>query len=285
MIPGRAPDRSTVSDRVNQLPPFHPTVLRLLTVSMESDSAVDDFEDIFKCDPALAADLLVVANSAAFGLRATISSIRHALALLGLERVSSLSFTIAMQFYMRQTPRMASVQPIWSHALATALIAEILGDIRRTTCRGLYTTALMHDVGRLGLLMSAGREYADLLSKKFPDIGESLLYEANRLGTTHVEAGDVLAEKWCFPPEMRSCIRRHHEEAAAGNSDELMKLIRIACGIATRIGYGEVNCENAETPDRILKEAAPELLAHPKLAPEQLRSHVQKRLVYCHSVR
>ena len=47
------PDRSVVLNRLSRLLPFHPTVLRLLSISMESDSAVDEYEDIFRSDPRL----------------------------------------------------------------------------------------------------------------------------------------------------------------------------------------------------------------------------------------
>jgi HD-like signal output (HDOD) protein len=53
---------------LSKLPPFHTTALRLMNLSVESESAMSEFEDTFKADPALTADLLMVANSAEFGL-------------------------------------------------------------------------------------------------------------------------------------------------------------------------------------------------------------------------
>jgi HD-like signal output (HDOD) protein len=200
-----------------------------------------------------------------------------------LERVSSLSFTIAMQFYLRRSPRMAFVQPIWSHSLATALVAETLGRARGTPYTGLYSTALIHDVGRLGLLMSMGRGYADLLAREFQDIGESISDELMRFGSTHMEAGEFLAHRWGFPAAMCGCIRQHHAGSAATKSDGVLTVIQSACEIAAELGYGEVNFAHGETGDGAARGVTDELLAHPELAPERLRSQVQKRLAYCQS--
>jgi HD-like signal output (HDOD) protein len=276
-------DRSVVLNRLSRLPPFHPTVLRLLSISIEGDSAVDEYEDIFGSDPALAADLLLVANSAEFGFQARVSGIRHAVAVLGLERVSSLSFTIAMQFYLRRSPRMAFVQPIWSHSLATACISETLGKTLGAPHSGLYSAALVHDVGRLGLLMSMGQGYADLLAREFQDIDESISCELTSFGSTHMEAGEVLAQGWGFPAAMCSCIRRHHAGSAATKSDEVLSVVRSACEIAAELGYGEVNCASGERRDGAARGLTDELLARPELAPERLRSQVQQRLAYCQS--
>jgi HD-like signal output (HDOD) protein len=250
---------------------------------MESDSAVDDYEEIFGSDPALAADLLLVANSAEFGFQTKVSCIRHAVAVLGLERVSSLAFTIAMQFYLRRSPRMACVQPIWSHGMATAFLAELLGNARGTPYNGLYSAALIHDVGRLGMLMSIGREYADLLMREFSDVEESISYESMRFGATHMEAGEILGQQWGLPAVMCGCIRQHHAGSAAAGADGLLIVVQSACEIAAELGYGEGNCASGERPDGAVREAVGKLLARPQFAPEQLRSQVQKRLAYCQS--
>ena len=92
---------------LSKLPPFHPAALKLLNIASESDSAIDDFERTFKGDPALTADLLLVANSPLFGTRAKIASIRHGITHLGLERVRALASTIALSFFVRNQPRTA----------------------------------------------------------------------------------------------------------------------------------------------------------------------------------
>jgi HD-like signal output (HDOD) protein len=53
--------------------------MKLLAISEEAESAMSDFENVFKADLALTTDLLVVANWAAFGVQRQIDAIHHAL--------------------------------------------------------------------------------------------------------------------------------------------------------------------------------------------------------------
>lgn len=130
---------------LSRLPPFHPAALKLLNLSSESMSAIRDFESVFKSDSALTADLLLVANSPLFGNRAQVWTIRHALTHLGLERVRSLATTIAVGFFVRNQPRSGYIRNIWLHGIATAWLAEELGNL--SGIPDLYTAGLTHDLG------------------------------------------------------------------------------------------------------------------------------------------
>ena len=53
--------RVAAYQRLSVLPAFHPAAMKLLAVSDESKSAISDFEEVFRADLALTADLLLVA--------------------------------------------------------------------------------------------------------------------------------------------------------------------------------------------------------------------------------
>lgn len=82
--------RVSITGKLSALPPFGPAVQKLLVISLDDDSAVKSFEDIFMSDPGLAAELLVMANSAAFGGRSCVETIGSAVRVLGLEQVRAL---------------------------------------------------------------------------------------------------------------------------------------------------------------------------------------------------
>jgi HD-like signal output (HDOD) protein len=261
------------------LPAFHPTALRLLTVSTESETALEDFEECFRSDPALASELLLTANSAEFGLRATVESIRHALALLGLERVSSLSFTIAMKFYMRNTPRRQVIHPIWSHSVASALIAETFGEALHNPLRSLYTAGLLHEVGRLGLLMSEGNKYESLLTQLHDSLDDANRQEKETCGVDHAEAGAVMAEAWGIPSPVCGSIRHHHD-VPAGEPDynELVDLVRLSCRFASSLGYPEQNCRHRESLESVSGSIPPAIRANPAVSPERLTARIKRML-------
>ena len=256
---------------LSKLPPFHPAALMLLNVSSESGTAMDDFERVFRSDPALTADLLLVANSPLFGNRAKIASIRHALAHMGLDRVRSLASTIALSFFVRNQPRSSFVRDIWAHSIATGVIAEALGDLYGTP--DLYTAGLVHDLGRLGLLLTVGPKYENWVSSEMPSIEEANLLEHARFGMNHCDAGALVGHKWGFPVLLRSCMIAHHGLEPGPPKDPL-RLVQLACRMAASMGFTEVHFhEEQPFPD------LPEKILHAKeLSPERIRGRITSQI-------
>jgi HD-like signal output (HDOD) protein len=255
---------------LSKLPPFHPAALKLLNIASESGTAIDDFEAIFKTDPALTADLLLVANSPLFGNRSPIGSIRHALTHLGLDRVRSLATTIALSFFVRNQPRTGFVRHIWAHSLATATVSEVLGRLYRMS--DLYTAGLVHDLGRLGLLLTVGQNYEAWATSAVPSIEESNELERAQFGMNHCEAALLVGQKWGFPPLLRNCMNAHHEESPARPGDPV-SLVHLACRIAASIGFPEVIQEPEPFPELPDKASACE-----DLKPERIQAKVKAQI-------
>jgi len=270
--PGHANyEHSAVFERLTKLPPFHPAAMKLLNISGESETAMTEFEQVFKSDPALTADLLMVANSAAFGFRARVDNIRHALSLLGLERVRSLGFTIAMSIYVRNLAGSDEVRLVWAHSTATAVIADVLGRLYNSP--GIYTAGLVHDLGRLGLLLSVGKQYGDVLTKEFADMPESMKLEKVLFGVTHCEAGELVSRTWGFPESLQTCMANHHEVSAHQNGTT-PDLIRISCQMADWLGFPEIRRQDQDTRP----ELAPRFRNDPQLDPDRLRELITKQI-------
>jgi putative nucleotidyltransferase with HDIG domain len=220
-----------------------------LAVSTERDSAITDFELVFQGDPALASHLLMVANSPVYGFRNRVDSVRHAIALMGLEGVRSLAFTLAIGSYVRGPQTTAAVRSVWNHSLATAVIAETIGAVCQQNVPFLHTAGLLHDVGRLGLLSLEHQRYAGVLQRKYLDVEESLLLEDLLFGCAHDDAGAFLGRSWGFPPHLCDCIRYHHHPAGPEENRLSQQIVQLACYTAASLGMAEVECENAQSAD------------------------------------
>ncbi len=245
--------------------------MKLVSISGESETAMTEFETVFKSDPALTADLLMVANSAMFGFRARIDNIRHALSLLGLERVRSLGFQITMSMYVRNVVGKEEVRMVWAHSTATAVIADILSRLYGT--HALYTTGLVHDLGRLGLLLSTGDKYGQILTKEFTDISESIQLEKAMFGVTHCEAGALVSRTWGFPDTLQNSMASHHDALISDNGNT-PSVIHLACQMADWLGFPEVKRQDLATePDIPVR-----LRKHPDLNPDRLRSVISKQI-------
>lgn len=265
-----ADQHAAVFIALSKLPPFHPTALRLMNLSVESETAMADFEEAFKADPALTADLLLVANSAEFGLRARIETIRHALSFLGLERVRSLGCTIAFSFYVRNVPRSPYMRMAWAHSVATAVIADAIGKVHGSSV--MYTAGLVHDLGRLALL-GVGENYAEKLNVQFEDMEQSFAMEKEEFGMTHCDAGETICDKWRFPPSLKVCMTAHHEPVV-GRLSEPVNAVRVACAMAEIMGFPEIHQKVHAAAGTL-----PDSLKHrPELEPDRLLKQINRQI-------
>src|ERR1022692_1935928 len=138
-------------------------VLRLLDLLARDDVEIRELVALISSDPAFSAQILRVANSPLFGFRSRIDSLQSALVVLGLRRVRSLSMTVATANHMKAALRIEELSRCWRHMLACALLTDELARCCRAFEDRAYTAGLLHDVGRLGLLMAYPIEYAGLL--------------------------------------------------------------------------------------------------------------------------
>lgn len=254
---------------LSQLPPFHPSAAQLLSVPDEG--AISRFEAVFESDPALTADLIKYANSPLFGFRTRVDTIRHGITLLGLDRVRNLAVTLTMNSSLQRFPPAQQAQSIWSHGLATAVIAEMAGKF---SCgfAGMYTAGLLHDLGRLGLLLLAPASYEPVLTGEFGDLGAANAEEERLFGINHLAAGSLLADSWRFPLTLRTCIANHHGMVAEKGSPEW--LIHHSCQLAGRIGFPEVRCKDpGDHPEDLT-----DFPSDPAFAPERLRLVVEQHM-------
>jgi HD-like signal output (HDOD) protein len=233
-------EQAKIFEHLSKLPVFSPSALHLLGVSTESDSAMESFSEAFGSDPALAADLLVV-NSGVFAPRCHIETIRHALSFLGLDRARSLASTMAFRIAMRNFRHKEQARPVWAHGIAAAVVAEELGTLHGVP--GLYTAALMHDLGRLGLLLADGSRYLEVLLGTYDDMKESNRLERTLFGIDHCQAGEMLGRTWNFPAGLRASMGAHHEIVPPSKP---LELVQMACMAADCLGFPEVQRRGME---------------------------------------
>jgi len=232
---------------LNRVPAFNETAVKLLVRPFDDDDSIGGIEESFRSDPPLASQLLTAANSAAMGLRARVSTLRHALAVLGINRVRSLVVSVATSSYMHQFPKEV-VRPIWSHGIATAVIAEHLaGYSDRLSGAALYTAGLTHDLGRLGLLAADRHRYASFLLEEYEDRAESEMTEWDQFGVIHTVAGGLLTQLWGFPESLCGHAENHHAESGFDTEED--RIVHTACLLADSIGYPELHLRSASQPD------------------------------------
>ena len=196
-----------------------------MTMLGQEDLRYREVAEILQVDAALTTGLLRLANTAMVGSRYPVSSVMQAVALLGVERVSALVATLSLGSFLGPVTKMPVFAQFWRHNLATALAATVYAQKLNMDTDQAYLHGLLHDIGRLGMLMAFRDQYAALYSNGAEDL---VSRERERFGFDHVQAGGWLAILWNLPPAI----------AEPSVTDGSPLLAEFACNAATTAGYG-----------------------------------------------
>src|SRR4051794_5103825 len=152
------PIDTTVSpvDRIlgalDKLPPFSPVLTRLLATLADEDVSFGQMAAIIETDAVLAGNLLRVVNSPLYGRIATINSVRHAVAIMGTNKIRNLvlGMSVARRWAGARVPGRWEAKQFNVHSLAVAVLADLV--VLETPVpypEGAFTAGLLHDVGKL----------------------------------------------------------------------------------------------------------------------------------------
>ena len=258
--------RLHVNRCVGDLPALPDVVARVLELTDSKTSTAGDLERVISTDQALAGKILRVVNSAFYGSAGKVSTISHAVMVLGVKQLRNLTLSVAaMSLVKARMPHMAEHQKeFWRHSLGTgagaAAIARRL-DLGRDVADEAFTGGLLHDLGRLFLLgyfFSFFSETMMLSAQKGIPTREA---EQELLGIDHAEIGVMLGNHWHFPPPLLAVIERHHGPLGDDEHFPLCACVHIGDSLTSNLDAHEL----AE-----VSPVLPEALAWSKLTPEAM---------------
>ena len=249
------PSAATEPWALRDLPPFPWITTKVLQLFAAPSDTVDAkrLSELIRADASLSSELLRRANSALYGLRSQIGTVDRAVTMLGLDQVKGLAMTVGVGSYLRSSLKLAVLRRCWRHSLGCALIAEELAPALKARPDQAYTAGLLHDLGRLGLLVKYPQSYADLLNVCIENHFDLMSSERDLFDIDHCEAGSWLAEGWEFPQDLVEVIAEHHHRPPE-TSTPLLKTIHLSCRLADAIGFDVVERKEAEAVADIAEE-------------------------------
>lgn len=114
------PIDDAIQQRGTQRQPDQTAIVELMR-RIDREESIDRLEDVLKLDPTLAFKLLRYINSAAFGLRVEVASFRHALMLLGHQRLKRW-----LALLLASASKERDMKPVMFSALRRGLLMEQL---------------------------------------------------------------------------------------------------------------------------------------------------------------
>jgi HD-like signal output (HDOD) protein len=165
-------------------------------------------------DTVLAGNILKIVNSALYGREGTVTSIVHAISILGTARLRNcaLAFSVNRLWNSVRTPSKWSATRFNSHSLATAMMADRIAEhVPVAFAEGAFAAGLFHDLGKLLIAMTSLADF-DALQLELRNAGpNSEQREKELLGVSHSELSALALERWNLPKDVQTAVLYHHE--------------------------------------------------------------------------
>jgi len=199
----------------------------LMAMLNDPSSLVKDIVQKIKLDEALTIFVLKSCNSALYGIRKEINSLRNAINLLGYSQLKNLLMSYFMRNLYNLSGKDETKDKMWEHTIAVAITAQELSKRFNTIADTAYLAGLVHDIGKLAIYHIQADKVTEvnLYLEKNPQ--ENILeIEKKIIGITHVEAGEIIVKKWQLSPYIIEAIKNHHNlEKASTEAVNYVKLI------------------------------------------------------------
>jgi putative nucleotidyltransferase with HDIG domain len=216
---------------IQELPPMPNVVTRILQLLSDPNSKMADLTEVLSHDQALVARLIKVGNSAFYGRGQKTSTLSQAVVRLGTRTIRSLvlAATTRSLFPMDQTNVGIWGQALWQHSVECGLASRRVAElVRYADPEEAFVGGVLHDVGKVVILLSTPEEYRGIRKKQTSGRASSVGAETAVLGFDHTRVGELLLERWQMPQNLKACVRYHHDPHEAGDFETLASIV--ACG-------------------------------------------------------
>lgn len=202
-----------------EIPP-RPVLLDKLMAEMQQDEP--DFHrlaGLIRADVGMSASLIKTANAPIFGYRSKATTVREALAMLGLIHVLRTLAGISLRHAVPETPEL---KLFWDTSARVAYLSGWLvkqvGAKDGIRAEDAYTFGIFHDCG-IPVLINALAGYEATYQLACKEGGRPLTeFETEHHTLNHALVGCALAQSWLLPQVHVEAILHHHDLAVLSAS-------------------------------------------------------------------
>ena len=194
----------------------------------KEDVSVAELADWIEKDAIIAGQVLRTVNSSAYGLRGTVASVRHAIAVLGIAKLRNLALGLSVSriFSQARTPKSWSTSRYNLHSAACAIMADQLALYRAAEFgEGAFVAGLMHDIGQLIIAVGLTPEYEAIQQMALETAAPIWRCEQEVLGFSHAELAGLILNRWNLPKPIQKAAETHHYPPAASDGPMPLGLI------------------------------------------------------------
>jgi len=197
---------------LENLPTLPGIALKILEAVKDEKSSLEKIGKILSYDPPLSGKILGLINSAFYGLPAKVSTVAHAVNLLGLNTVTKVALSFCLLRLGKSAPKSDFNYPeFWRDSLVAAVAGRLMARrLIPDLSEDAFTLGLLHEIGRLSLNQSLPKQYSRVLKERKEHLGDYFAAEDEILGLNHMDLGAYLIRQWGLPNSFCTAVQTHH---------------------------------------------------------------------------
>jgi diguanylate cyclase (GGDEF)-like protein len=198
--------------RLENLPTLPGIALKILEAVKNEKTNLDELGKILSLDPPLSGKILGLINSAFYSLPKKVTSVSHAVNLLGLNTVKKVALGFSLLHLGKTNPEDEfNYAEFWRDSVTAGVVCRLLAkEVLPPLVEDGFTLGLLHDIGRLSLNQSMPKQYNLVLKERQHSLCDYYQAEKQILGFTHMELGGALIKQWGLPDFFYETVQRHH---------------------------------------------------------------------------
>jgi len=224
------PNLEGIVGRIVCLPTLPRLARQIVVMVNDPKSSAAQVGGAIKRDPATAARILRLVNSAHYGLPTKVQTVQQAVSLLGFKVIRSIALSTSLPSAFKGLLRTRTFSPerFWKHSLLAACLCKSIAE----KCSGAdpeaaFDIGLLHDIGKLVLACYAAEYVTSIINTARKNAASFDRIEREVLNTTHGHVGAWLAGRWHFPDTLTHAISQHHNPDAC-EDDPLIAVLQFA---------------------------------------------------------
>lgn len=255
-----------VTEFIHRLPSMPGNVGELLNAANVQEKGDEELLTFVKQAPGLCADLLHLANTFSIRPQGHDDTIEEAVSSVGIRPLIQLiGVWYARDIIAKEFKMLDHLSDYFRHSQEISLACRAMSEILEADehdCQVAYVAGLIHDMGRLAIILLSNRATAPLLGTPCSMMNTIVDQEQKLVGMDHCRVGMQLCKKWNFSELLQQAVLRHHSPLIDSGFDHLGAIIFachfVACSdftgdtLASMLPYEILN-KLKLTPDGFIK--------------------------------
>ncbi|MDP8222978.1 MAG: HDOD domain-containing protein [Candidatus Lernaella stagnicola] len=252
-------------DNLQNLPAFPGILDKFNEMATDPRISMSQIGDTIGKDQMLAMKILKLVNSAFYGFPGRISTVTHALVLLGYDVVKGLILSASVFDVMADKWR-----PLWKHSLAVSKATGIIcKQMNLPNAEEIGMAGLLHDIGKVVLMIMEPEVYQTVIQAASKKGRPIVIAEQSMIGFTHSDVALWLCERWNLPQRLAAPMSFHHTPELATYAELATAVVFIGDNMVKAMGQG------AE-PNAPVEKINPAVTERVSISREQLVAIVEK---------